>query len=59
MSSMSTGGRLPPELRHDRLCELNTIEQVVNVCQTIVVPDAWKRGQQLTVHGWVYGLRTA
>ncbi len=48
---------LPPELRHDRLCELNTIEQVVNVCQTIVVQDAWKRGQQLTVHGWVYGLK--
>ena len=48
---------LPPELRHDRLCELNTIEQVVNVCQTIVVQDAWKRGQRLTVHGWVYGLK--
>ena len=48
---------LPPELRHDRLCELNTIEQVVNVCQTIVVQDAWTRGQQLTVHGWVYGLK--
>ncbi|MBL8435576.1 MAG: carbonate dehydratase [Zoogloea sp.] len=48
---------LPPEMRHDRLCELNTIEQVVNVCQTIVVQDAWKRGQRLTVHGWVYGLK--
>jgi len=48
---------LPPELRHDRLCELNTIEQVANVCQTIVVQDAWKRGQRLTVHGWVYGLK--
>ena len=48
---------LPPDMRHDRLCELNTIEQVVNVCQTIVVQDAWKRGQQLTVHGWVYGLK--
>ena len=46
------------EMRHDRLCELNTIEQVVNVCQTIVVQDAWKRGQRLTVHGWVYGRRT-
>jgi len=44
-------------MRHDRLCELNTIEQVVNVCQTIVVQDAWKRGQPLTVHGWVYGLK--
>ena len=48
---------LPPDMRHDRLCELNTIEQVVNVCQTIVVQDAWKRGQPLTVHGWVYGLK--
>ena len=48
---------LPPDMRHDRLCELNTIEQVVNVCQTIVVQDAWKRGQRLTVHGWVYGLK--
>jgi carbonic anhydrase len=48
---------LPTEMRHDRLCELNTIEQVVNVCQTIVVQDAWKRGQRLTVHGWVYGLK--
>ena len=48
---------LPPELRHDRLCELNALEQVVNVCQTVVVQDAWKRGQRLTVHGWVYGLK--
>ncbi|MBK6655801.1 carbonate dehydratase [Zoogloea sp.] len=48
---------LPPEMRHDRLCELNALEQVVNVCQTIVVQDAWKRGQPLTVHGWVYGLK--
>ena len=42
--------------RVDRLCELNVIEQVVNVCQTTVVRDAWDRGQQLAVHGWVYGL---
>ena len=48
---------LPPEMRHDRLCELNALEQVVNVCQTVVVQDAWKRGQRLTVHGWVYGLK--
>ncbi|MEQ1880147.1 MAG: carbonate dehydratase [Burkholderiales bacterium] len=40
-----------------RLCELNVIEQVVNVAQTTVVQDAWTRGQILTVHGWVYGLR--
>lgn len=43
--------------RLDRLCELNVIEQVINVCRTTVVQDAWARGQQLTVHGWVYGLK--
>jgi carbonic anhydrase len=43
--------------RHDRLCELNVIEQVVNVSQTTVVGDAWARGQAVAVHGWVYGLR--
>jgi carbonic anhydrase len=43
-------------LRHARLCELNVIEQVVNVCQTTVVQDAWARGQALSVHGWIYGL---
>ena len=48
---------LPLELRHDRLCELNVIEQVANVAQTIVVQDAWQRGQCLTVHGWIYGLK--
>jgi carbonic anhydrase len=42
--------------RGDRLCELNVIEQVANVCQTTMVQDAWERGQDLTVHGWVYGL---
>ena len=42
--------------RIDRLCELNVIEQVANVCQTTVVRDAWERGQALAVHGWVYGL---
>jgi carbonic anhydrase len=46
-----------PQARHDRLCELNVIEQVVNVCQTTVVRDAWDRGQQLSVHGWIYSLR--
>lgn len=42
--------------RHDRLCELNVIEQVVNVCHTTVVREAWARGQKLTVHGWIYGI---
>ena len=41
----------------DRLCELNVIEQVFNVCQTTIARDAWERGQELTVHGWVYGLK--
>ena len=49
--------RLPPEQRHGRLCELNVLEQVFNVCQTFVVQDAWQRGQPLTVHGWIYGLK--
>ncbi|HAY26493.1 MAG TPA: carbonate dehydratase [Candidatus Accumulibacter phosphatis] len=48
--------KLPPARRHDRLCELNVLEQVANVCQTFVVQDAWQRGQPLTVHGWIYGL---
>jgi carbonic anhydrase len=48
---------LPTETRrHERLCELNVIEQAVNVCQTTVVREAWGRGQPLTVHGWIYGL---
>jgi carbonic anhydrase len=42
--------------RLDRLCELNALEQAVNVCQTTVVQDAWERGQPLSVHAWVYGL---
>jgi len=46
----------PGSMRHQRLCELNVIEQVANVCQTTVVQDAWTRGQTLTVHGWIYGL---
>ena len=46
-----------PELQHDRLCELNALEQVAHVCQTTIVTDAWARGQTLAVHGWVYTLR--
>jgi carbonic anhydrase len=44
------------EKRADRLCELNVIEQVVNVSHTTVLQDAWERGQEVTVHGWVYSL---
>ena len=43
--------------RADRLCELNVIEQVRNVCQTTVVQDAWRREQRLVIHGWAYSLR--
>src|SRR6187399_1551043 len=48
--------RTPETQRHDRLCELNVIEQVVNVCETTIVQDAWTRGQDVSVHGWVYSL---
>ncbi len=44
------------EKHWDRLCEMNVIEQAMNVCQTTIVQDAWKRGQNLTVHGWIYSL---
>ncbi len=47
-----------PELdgRVDRLCELNVVRQALNVCHTTVVQDAWRRGQPLEVHGWIYGI---
>ncbi len=47
---------LPDERRADRLCELNVIEQVVNVAQTTIVQDAWDRHQPLAIHGWAYTL---
>ncbi|HTI70694.1 MAG TPA: carbonate dehydratase [Candidatus Limnocylindria bacterium] len=40
----------------DRLSEINVVEQVLNVCQTTIARDAWERGQDLTIHGWIYGL---
>ena len=52
------GDVIPTAKRQDRLCELNVIEQVVNVCETTIVQDAWARGQDLTVHGWTYRLET-
>jgi carbonic anhydrase len=51
------GDVLPIREKHDRLCELNVIEQVANICQTTIVQDAWERGQSLTIHSWVYGLQ--
>lgn len=41
----------------DLMCELNVIEQVKNVCQTTIVQDAWTEGAQLSVHGWIYGIK--
>ena len=46
-----------PESRVDILCELNVIEQVMNVAHTTVMQDAWARGQRVALHGWVYGLK--
>jgi len=43
-------------MRLDRLCELNVIEQVLNVGRTTIVQSAWQRGQELVIHGWIYGL---
>jgi carbonic anhydrase len=44
------------EARQNRLCELNVAAQVANVCHTTIVQDAWRRGQPLAVHGWIYAL---
>jgi len=43
--------------RANRLCEINVHEQVKNICQTIVVQNAWENNQELTVHGWIYNLQ--
>lgn len=45
------------EQRVDRLCELNVIKQVKSITHTNIVQDAWAHGQNLTVHGWIYGLK--
>jgi len=47
---------VPALQRANALCELNVVEQALNVCQTTIVQDAWQRGQELVVHAWVYGL---
>lgn len=50
--------RLPDDVaRRDRLCELNVIEQAMNVCETSIVQEAWRSGQQLAVMGWIYDLK--
>ena len=45
-----------PQQRGDRLCELNVIEQVKNVCHTTIVQNAWSSGQKLSIHGLIYGI---
>ena len=47
---------LPQDQRADALCDLNVIEQVVNVCVSTVMLDAWARGQKVAVHGWAFGV---
>lgn len=44
------------DIKLDRLCELNVVEQVHNVCQTTILHNAWNQGLQINVHGWIYGL---
>lgn len=46
----------PPPLHWDILCELNTLEQVFNLTETTIVQDAWAKGRELTLHGWMYKL---
>lgn len=48
--------RLSVAQRCDRLCELNVIEQVRNVCSTTIIQNAWLQGNDLTVHGWIYSI---
>jgi carbonic anhydrase len=50
-------GELPPDKRLDKLCEINVIEQVYNLGHSTVVQSAWKRGQKVSLHGWVYGIQ--
>ena len=45
-----------PDQRWDRLCELNVVEQTLSVARTAIVREAWVRGQELAVHGWIYGI---
>jgi len=47
---------LPKEAEIDALCEINVIEQVRNVCNTSILHEAWRRGQNVAVHGWIYGI---
>ncbi len=55
-NELSLDGLATPKKKVDRLCELNVVEQVRNICQTSVVQKAWARGQVLTIHGLIYGI---
>lgn len=48
--------KLPQNAQWDKLCELNVIEQVLHIAETTIIADAWKRGQKLSIHGWIYGV---
>ncbi|MGM3175954.1 carbonate dehydratase [Dickeya lacustris] len=50
-------GELPPEERINKLCEINVVEQVYNLGHSTIMQSAWKRGQKVTIHGWVYGIQ--
>lgn len=47
---------LTPQQRFDQLCEINVVEQVANVCHTTIIQNAWKRGQDVTVHGFIFSI---
>ena len=47
---------LEPDKKVDRLCELNVMEQVTNVCNTTIVQNAWEKGVEISVHGWIYNI---
>lgn len=47
---------LAPEDKHNRLCELNVLEQVVNVCNTSIIKNAWENDAELSVHGWIFNI---
>ena len=48
--------KLSQDEKFDALCELNVIEQVTNVCNTTIVQNAWRQGNELSVHGWIYDI---
>lgn len=49
--------KVPRARQHDLLCQLNVLEQVANVAQTTVLEDAWRKGQSVAIHGWIYDIK--